>query len=56
MYNIPYIVGFLGKWMVLMDMGLSAPMAAIRMVLEVRDLCHQVGLVMGINLMYNMSI
>ena len=56
MYNMLYIVGFLGKWMVLMDMGLPAPMVAIRVVVEVRDLRHQVGLVMGINLMYDMSI
>ena len=56
MYNMLYIVGFLGKWMVLMEIGLLVPMAAIRMVVEVRDLHHQVRLVMGINLMYNMSI
>ena len=38
-----------------MDLGLSAPMAAVRVVVEVRDLPHEVRLVMGINLMYNMS-
>ena len=40
MYNMAYIVGLLGKLMVLMDMGLLAPMAAIRGVVEVRDLHH----------------
>jgi len=42
--------------MVLLDMGLSAPMAAIRVVLEVRNLHQEVGLVMGINLIYNMPM
>ena len=42
--------------MVLVDMGMSAPMAAVRVVVEVRDLPHEARLVMGINLMYNMSI
>ena len=39
-----------------MDQGLSAPMAAFRVMVEVQDLHHTVGLLMGINLMYNMSI
>ena len=41
--------------MVLMDMGqLSAPMAAVRVMVEVWNLHQQVGLVMRINLMYDM--
>ena len=40
--------------MVLMDMGLSAPMVAIRLEVEAWDLFYQVRLVMGINLMYDM--
>ena len=39
-----------------MNLGLSAPMAAIRLVVEVRGLAHKVGLVIGINLMYYMGI
>ena len=42
--------------MELLDLGLLAQIVAIRMMVEVRDLHHQVGLVMGINLMYYMSI
>ena len=42
--------------MELFDLGMLAPMVAIRVMVEVRDLHHQVGLVMGINLMYYMSI
>ena len=42
--------------MELMDMDLSAPMAAVRVELEVRNLHHKVRLVVGIDLMYNMSI
>ena len=42
--------------MELLDLGLLAQMVAIRVVVEVRDIHHQVGLVMGINLMYDMSI
>ena len=42
--------------MELLDLGLLAQTVAIRVVVEVRDLHHHVGLVMGINLMYYMSI
>ena len=42
--------------MELLDLGLLAKMVAIRMMVEVRELHHQVGFVMGINLMYDMSI
>ena len=42
--------------MELMHLVLLAPMAAIRVMVEVQDLHHQVGLVMGINLMYDMSM
>ena len=39
----------------LVDLGLSAPMAAVRVMVEVRDLHQKVGLVMGIILMYNIA-
>ena len=42
--------------MELLDLGLLAQMVAIRVMVQVWDLHHQVGLVIGINLMYNMSI
>ena len=40
----------------LLDLGLLAQMVAIRVMIQVLDLHHQVRLVMGINLMYDMSI
>ena len=40
MYNMVYIVGSLGYWMVLLDMGLSTLMVAIRVMVEVWDLHH----------------
>ena len=42
--------------MELLDLGLLAQMVAIRVMIEVPDLYHQVGFVIGINLMYDMSI
>ena len=47
------ILGLQGSRIQLMDLVLSA---AIRQMVEVPNLHHQVGLVMGINLMYDMSI
>ena len=41
--------------MELLDLGLLAQLVAIRIMEEVRELRHQVGFVMGINLMYDMS-
>ena len=42
--------------MELLDLGLLAQMVAIRVMVKVRHHHHQVGFVMGINLMYDMSI
>ena len=41
--------------MSLVGLGLSGPLTAVRVVVEVRDLHHSVRLVMGINLMFIMS-
>ena len=40
MYNIQYLVGILGQWMVLMYMGLSASMTAIRLNLDEEVVIH----------------
>ena len=37
-------------------MDMSAPLASVTLAIWVRDHHHEVGLVMGIILMYNMSI
>ena len=42
--------------MELLDLGLLAQMVAIRMMVEVRDLQHQVVFFMGINLMYDIYL
>ena len=42
--------------MELMDLGLLAQMVAIRVMVEVQDLHHQVGFVIGINLVHYVSI
>ena len=50
------IEGSQGWGMELLDLGLLAQMLVIRVMVEVRVLHHEVGLVMGINLMFDMSI
>ena len=42
--------------MQLMDLGLSAPMSPIRVMIEIWDLHYQLGLIVGSNLIYNMSL